>query len=239
MPEIRTVVPDEVDDYLDALVRKGIFANKAELVRAALVTYVNATGTVFKGFDAENVFAPDGRLYQVEYAREAASSGGTVVGVVCEDGILLAVETIGRSTLTVGALKILSVSDRLALAASGLSADAWLVFEELKAATPKSTEEAVKVVRTSMHRHTLDGNRRPLGVALLIASALERKPRLFYADPSGAVVERLAVASGRGAASALAVLESRYRKMRLADAERLLPEIFGRQQETEVVRVQG
>ena len=35
MPEIRTAVPEEVDAYLEALVRKGIFSNKAELVRAA------------------------------------------------------------------------------------------------------------------------------------------------------------------------------------------------------------
>src|SRR2546428_2950438 len=73
MAEIRTAIPEEVDAYLDALVQKGVFSNKAELVRAALVSYVNATGTFFQGFDAENVFAPDGRLYQVEYARESAA----------------------------------------------------------------------------------------------------------------------------------------------------------------------
>src|SRR5438128_11136324 len=58
MAEIRTAIPEEVDAYLDALVQKGVFSNKAELVRAALVSYVNATGTFFQGFDAENVFAP-------------------------------------------------------------------------------------------------------------------------------------------------------------------------------------
>src|SRR2546428_255916 len=86
MTEIRTAVPEEVDAYLDALVRKGVFSNKAELVRAALVNYVNTTGTFFHGFDAETIFAPDGRLYQVEYARESASRGGTAAGIACGDG---------------------------------------------------------------------------------------------------------------------------------------------------------
>src|SRR5436190_1493378 len=45
MPEIRTSVREGVDAYLGAVVRQGIFSNKADLVRAALVHYVNATGS--------------------------------------------------------------------------------------------------------------------------------------------------------------------------------------------------
>ncbi|MBI4415616.1 MAG: hypothetical protein HY557_01360 [Euryarchaeota archaeon] len=239
MPEIRTVVPDEVDAYLDALVRKGIFANKAEFVRAALLAYVSATGTFFKGFDTENIFTPNGRLYQVEYAREAGTRGLTAVGVVCEDGVLLATEALTRSRLATGVGKILRAGDRLAMAYSGLVADAWLVFDELKTAGPKSTDDAVRVVRTVLHRHTLDRTRRPLGVVVLLASALDRKPRLVEFDSSGTAVESLGVAVGRGAVAASDALEARYRKMRLSDAEKLLPEIFGRGTEVEVARVQG
>src|SRR3989304_8075318 len=106
MTEVRTAIPEEVDDYLDALVRKGIFANKAELVRAALVNYVNETGKFFRGFDAENIFAPDGRLYQLEYAREASKRGGTAAGIVCEDGLLLAAAVPSKSKLVPGYRKI-------------------------------------------------------------------------------------------------------------------------------------
>src|SRR2546429_7899516 len=102
MAEIRTAIPEEVDAYLDALVQKGVFSNKAELVRAALVSYVNATGTFFQGFDAENVFAPDGRLYQVEYARESAARGGTAAGIGCEGGALLAAGIPGKPRLSAG-----------------------------------------------------------------------------------------------------------------------------------------
>src|SRR3989441_10918944 len=102
MAEIRTAIPEEVDAYLDALVQKGVFSNKAELVRAALVSYVNATGTFFQGFDAENGFAPDGRLYQVEDARESAARGGTAAGIVCEGGGLLATEIRRRPKRSAG-----------------------------------------------------------------------------------------------------------------------------------------
>src|SRR2546427_324389 len=107
MAEIRTAIPEEVDAYLDALVQKGLFSNKAELVRAALVSYVNVTGTFFRGFDAENVFAPDGRLYQVEYARESAARGGTAARELLEsryrkmrlsDAERLLVDLFGRET---------------------------------------------------------------------------------------------------------------------------------------------
>src|SRR2546422_3516675 len=126
MPEIRTAIPEEVDAYLDALVRKGIFSNKAELVRAALVDYVNSTGTFFRGFDAETIFAPDGRLYQVEYARESAAKGGTAVGVLCEDGILLAAEVVARTKLAPGGKKYHVIVERAALASLGRGADRYL-----------------------------------------------------------------------------------------------------------------
>ena len=237
MTEIRTAVPEEVDAYLDALVRKGVFSNKAELVRAALVNYVNTTGTFFRGFDAETIFAPDGRLYQVEYARESASRGGTAAGIVCEDGVLLAAEVLGRSKFAPGGRKITPLGDRLAIVSSGLVADAALVVDELKAAAPKSTDEAVRAVRATIHRFTLSRNQRPLGVALLLASVLDRKPRLFQMDPSGAAVETFATAIGRGAQTAMEALETRYRKTRLADAEKLLPDLFGKETLTEALRV--
>src|SRR2546426_1818789 len=199
MTEIRTAIPEEVDAYLDALVRKGIFSNKAELVRAALVDYVNSTGTFFRGFDAETIFAPDGRLYQVEYARESAAKGGTAVGVVCDEGVLLAAEVIAKSKLAPGGRKIHAIGDRLAVVSSGLVADGALVVDELIAAAPKTTDDAARTVRATLHRFTLSRTQRPLGVSLLMGSLMDRRPRLFHMDPSGAAVDKLATAIGRGA----------------------------------------
>jgi len=74
-------------------------------------------------------------------------------------------------------------------------------------------------------------------VAFLIASLLDRKPKLIYMDPSGAAVETFGAAMGRGAPAAREILESRYRKMRLSDAERLLADLFGRETPIESLRV--
>lgn len=35
------------------------------------------------------IFSPEGRLYQVEYAMEAISNAGAVIGVVAKDGVVL------------------------------------------------------------------------------------------------------------------------------------------------------
>ena len=45
------------------------------------------------------IFSPDGRLYQVEYAREAVKRGTASIGVRTQDGVVLLADKRLRSPL--------------------------------------------------------------------------------------------------------------------------------------------
>src|SRR3989304_4369105 len=113
MAEVRTAISDEIDSYLDALVQKGVFANKAGLGRSALVRA--ATG-------------PEPVVPRPEAGRGGSKRGMTAAGIVWEDGVLLAAEVVTKTKLTPGYRKLQVLSDKLALVPSGLAADGWLVI---------------------------------------------------------------------------------------------------------------
>ena len=75
---------------------------------------------------AITVFSPDGRLFQVEYAREAVKRGTTALGIVYKDGVLLAVDKNITSKLLRGESieKIFQIDEHIGVATSGLVADA-------------------------------------------------------------------------------------------------------------------
>jgi proteasome alpha subunit len=75
---------------------------------------------------AITVFSPDGRLFQVEYAREAVKTGSTSIGIVCADGVALVAHKRIPSALLVGESheKIFQIDSHIAASSSGLVADA-------------------------------------------------------------------------------------------------------------------
>lgn len=91
MPEVRVVISEELDKYLDTAVTRGLFGTKAEMIRAALIRYSETLPIrVPSGYDDTTVFSPDGRIFQLEYALESAKRGATIVGLRYRDGVILA-----------------------------------------------------------------------------------------------------------------------------------------------------
>ena len=236
MTEVRVAVSEEIDRYLEALVRTGPFANKAELVRAALVSFASQAGPIAQGFDQETRYAPDGRVYQLEYARESARRGNPGVGAVYEGGIVLGAAS-SSGKLVRRAPKIRAISDRLAILSSGFVADAHMAAARLRQAKPKSTEEAVDFLVEFYWEHASNRTKRPLAASLLIASTLDGEARLFYLDPSAAVVEYDATAIGDGLDDRMDLLEKRYRRGTYREAERLVLDALGKPETFELRKI--
>ncbi len=167
------------------------------------------------------IFSPDGRLYQVEYAREAVKRGSASVGVRTDEGLVLAADRQTRSPLIEpdSIEKIHSVDDHLAIASAGHVADARQLVdfarrqaqvERLRYDQPTDVESLTKEVTDHIQQYTQTGGARPFGVALLVAGFEGDRPRLFETDPSGTPYEWQAVAIGNGSEAAREHLESAY-----------------------------
>ena len=242
MAELRVILPDDVDKYLETVIKSGMFGNKAELARAAIVHFLNTIGPISKGYDTDTFFSPDGRIFQIEYARESMYRGGMVMGMVCSDGVLLASEDMvpnAESRLAVAPMKIHKLSDKLLIGHAGLVADAMIVMDRLKNGDMKSEEDILTSIREIYWSHTTKKDIRPLGAGLLVAT-LYKRPRLFEVDTSGAIMEYVAGAIGEGCDTARSTFARDYKKLSLKDAGKLIGKVLGEGKEytVEELRIQ-
>jgi proteasome alpha subunit len=170
---------------------------------------------------AITVFSPDGRLFQVEYAREAVKRGTTTVGLKFRDGVVLLIDKRITSRLIEPASieKIFVIDDHIGCATSGLVADARALIDRarLDAQINEITYNEKIQIKTLVKRvcdfkqtYTQYGGVRPFGTALLIAGIDETGPRLFSTDPSGALMEYKASSEGSGRTGAMAYFEEHY-----------------------------
>jgi len=89
-----------------------------------------------EGYDSSNtMYSPDGRMYQVEYAREAIKRGTITCGMVYKDGVLLLVEKKIRSGLVEpdSIEKIFKIDTNIGCSMSGLVADARVLIDDVRA----------------------------------------------------------------------------------------------------------
>jgi len=176
-----------------------------------------------------NTFSPEGRLFQIEYAREAIKLGSTAIGIACTDGVVFAVEKRITTTLVEpqSIEKIMEMDNHIGCAMSGLTADArslvdharneclshWFTYNE-----PISVERAVHAVSDLAldFSDVSDGKRkktmsRPFGVALLVGGVDENGSGLFVADPSGLYTKYKAEAIGSAQEGARSLLQQGYK----------------------------
>ncbi len=171
---------------------------------------------------AITVFSPDGRLFQVEYAKEAVKRGATAVGLIAKDGVILAASKNAPSRLLVpdSMRKIFEIDAHIATTASGLIADARRLVDmarleaqrhRLAYSEPASVEMITRNLCDLMQVYTQYGGIRPFGVALLIGGIQDDKPVLYEAEPSGALTGFKADAIGTGKKEVEEFFEKEYK----------------------------
>lgn len=169
---------------------------------------------------AITVFSPEGRLYQVEYAKEAVKRGATAIGIVTKEGVALIAYKNANSKLLVpeSLRKIFELDSHVSTVASGLVGDArrLIDFARLEAQRhsitydePATVEYIAKEIADVMQYFTQYGGGRPFGVSLLIAG-IDSEPMLFEVEPSGALTGYKATAIGFGKKEAEEILEKEY-----------------------------
>jgi len=174
------------------------------------------------GYDrAITVFSPDGRLFQVEYAREAVKRGTTAVGIKAKDGVVLLVDKRLTSRLLEGGSveKIFQIDDHIGAATSGLVADARMLIDRGRVEAqinkivydePIDVQTLAKKICDFKQAYTQFGGTRPFGTALLLAGVYNGNNYLLETDPSGALLEYKATAIGSGRSIVTEIFEEMY-----------------------------
>jgi proteasome alpha subunit len=171
---------------------------------------------------AITVFSPDGRLFQVEYARVAVTRGTTTVGIKYKDGVVLLADKKLQSKLTEphSIEKVLEIDEHVGAATSGLVADARVLvdYARLVSQLNKITydekigvEPLVKRICDYKQAYTQSGGVRPFGTALLIAGIDEEGIHLYETDPSGSLTAFKAGSIGSGRNTVMEMLERDFR----------------------------
>lgn len=173
------------------------------------------------GYDrAIVVFSPEGRMYQVEYARKAVEKASTAVGVVFAGGVILAASrTIQKLLVPESIEKISKIDEHIGIASCGILADSRVLVDYARVraqvnritfSEPIEVSALVKDICDRKQRFTQVGGIRPFGVSLLVAGSND-EPHLFETDPSGTLREWRAHAVGRGSKDAKKVLIEEYK----------------------------
>ena len=167
------------------------------------------------------IFSPDGRLYQVEYAREAVKRGTTSVGVRTTEGVVLAAKKRSRSPMMEPSSveKLHKVDDHIGIASAGHVADARKLIdfarqqtqvERLRYGEAIGVETLTKEITDHIQQYTQVGGARPFGVAMIVAGVEDGEPRLFETDPSGTPYEWKALSVGENRSDIREYLEAEF-----------------------------
>ena len=176
-----------------------------------------------RGYDhGITTFSPDGRLFQVEYARESVKRGTTTAGLKFRDGVVLVCDKRIASRLIIpeSIEKMFKIDNHVGIATSGLVADARQLVARARVeaqinrityAASVPVDILTKKICDFKQSFTQYGGSRPFGTALLIGGVDENGIHLFETDPSGAYQSYHAGAIGSGRNTVIDYFEKNWK----------------------------
>ncbi|MGD2142513.1 MAG: archaeal proteasome endopeptidase complex subunit beta [Candidatus Bathyarchaeota archaeon] len=144
--------------------------------------------------------------------------GATVVGLVCNDGVVLAAEkrvSWGRMVMSRSGKKVFRVTPRMGLAFAGLVSDmqaltreatAYANLYELEKNRPISVRSMAKLISNILFQRRL----MPLLMETMVGGVDEDGPALFSMDPIGSLIPDPFITAGSGAPLAMGLIEDQY-----------------------------
>lgn len=149
-------------------------------------------------------FSPEGRLYQVEYAEEAISQAGTVIGILTTGGVVLGAKKSVQNTLfdtenmedmNISGEKMYKITNHIGCSVAGVTSDAYALINYTRISAnrhyytyqePIATEDLCRLLCDEKQMYTQYGGVRPFGVSFLMAGwDCHHGYQLYHTDTSG------------------------------------------------------
>ncbi|MGB9732857.1 MAG: archaeal proteasome endopeptidase complex subunit alpha [Candidatus Micrarchaeia archaeon] len=198
-----------------------------------------------QAYDRGVMFNPDGRLFQVEYAKEAVRKGATSIGLIAKDSVVFIAHKNITDPLAVPSTiqKVFTVDSHIGATYSGMVADGLHIISVARESAQqhrfifnetKSIESIAKDLASYMMQATQYSGIRPYAVSVLIGG-IDTAPRLFEIEPGASFLGYKADAIGAGKKAASEILIKEYKEnMPLEDAISLGVKILKKISETKI-----
>ena len=176
-------------------------------------------------------WSPQGKLFQVEYARESVKQGSAALGLTSKTHVVLAALKRSHHDLSTFQEKVFEIDSNKGIAIAGLTSDARALatFMRLECLNYQFnrghamiTGRLVALVADKHQNRTMMSSKRPYGVGLLVAGVDRDGPHLYETDPSGVFSEYRAMAIGARSQSARTYFERNYESFPDASVDELI-----------------
>merc|ERR1712026_615150 len=158
-------------------------------------------------------------------AMEAIGHAGTCLGILANDGILLAAERRNTNKLldeVFHSEKIYQLNENMACSVAGITSDANVLTNELRPfgqryyyrfREPMPCEQVVSMLCDLKQAYTQYGGKRPFGVSILYMGWDKHHGfQLYHSDPSGNYSGWKATCIGNNSSAAVSILKQEYKE---------------------------